>query len=195
MTIILPSPATVFTLRGLSGPYEYMPGWLGGIFDRAPYKPVRINYPATGAANSISEGARMFNEAARATPGFIIGVGHSQGSQALARVIEAWQNDPTAPSPERVVFILTGNPLRNPTGRGIGQPEFDGRMGKPAPASRYRVIDVARQRDGWAIKGAWWDFQQLLGMFTVHPKYQDVDLFSPANVVQQVGNTTFVTTP
>ena len=121
----------------------------------------------------------------------------SQGAQVLSRLIRKWENDPTAPSPDRVLFLLAGNPLRNPTGKGVGGREFDGGKGVATPDdSRYRVIDVARQGDAWAIRRPWWSLGGWLSLVAgAHLNYKVVDLNGPGNTVVTRGRMTWVTAP
>jgi pimeloyl-ACP methyl ester carboxylesterase len=196
MTINLPATATVFTLRGATA-VEHMPGWLSGIFDRPPYTPIRVQYPASMADNSITDGVRIINDLIRSTPGNIICCGHSQGAQVLSDWLRLYRDDDSAPGPGRLQFVLTGNPLRYHTGKLIGAPVVGprGTKGVETPTdTRWNVIDVARRHDGWAIKGAWWDFRQFLGMWTDHMNYRGVDIYSPENTVTQNGNITLITT-
>ncbi len=58
-------------------------------------------------------------------------------------------NDPSAPPPNRVMFILLGNPLRSVGGHGTGHREFEGTVGEPTPtATPWTIVDVARRYDG-----------------------------------------------
>jgi pimeloyl-ACP methyl ester carboxylesterase len=185
--IILPAPATVLYLRGMGASTNRMTGWCGGIFDHAPYTPKTVDYPADSSATSISTGIDMFNAAVRAEDS-VICVAHSQGCQVASAWMNKFGDDPTAPGSDRLQFVLTGNPLRYPTGKGIGLPEFGGTIGRATPIDApWRVIDVARAKDGWAIKGPvfsaqWW------GQFFVHPNYRNVNLFEPLSITY-IGNT------
>lgn len=190
MTLDLPESAIVFSLRGLNRK-EYLDGWLSGLFDTKPYVRVPLDYNASLTRGALASGAAAFDEAVRDCNDVIIGLGHSMGSQALIRWMRANWRNPAAPGPNQLVFVLTGNPLRNPTGKGIGAKEVDGMIGQPCPTDfPWRVIDVARRYDSWAIRRKWYDKPWL----QTHGNYRPVDLFSPDNEVTQRGNTTFVTT-
>jgi pimeloyl-ACP methyl ester carboxylesterase len=199
MTITLPSSATVYTVRGAGASLDMFSGWLKGIFDKPSYTVIPVNYPASMDAYSISDGVRMVNDLVRATPGPIVLMGHSQGSQVLSDFIGKYNDDPTVPAD--LTFVLCGNPVRNPTGQLVGAPVVGplGSKGVATPAySRWKVIDVARTGDPFAIKtnNPWWNlFADWYGKFFVHPFYKGVDLFGPANVITQNGNITLVTTP
>lgn len=197
--IELPAPASVFTLRGATK-NEHMAGWLRGVFDRPPYTVTRIDYPANMQADSIQVGVQRIDQFVDSTPGQKIGVGQSQGAQACTEWIYAHNDDPNAPGPDELMFVLTGNPVRNPTGHLVGNPTVGplGSKGRPTPLdSRWRVIDVARVGDPYAIAtGApWWQFwADWWGKIFIHGNYYGVDLFDPGNVVVQRGNITLVTT-
>lgn len=192
--IALPESATVFMLRGKGASLDkMMSGWCDGVFD--DYDVRQIEYPASGDYYSIRDGVVMLNEAVQNVAGHVAGpiivVGQSQGAQVADRWMEKYRNDPTAP--RNMIFVLTGNPNRNPTGRMIGQPEYGGTIGRPTPTDYpWPVIDVARSGDPWAIQRGW--FLNWWGSIFIHPFYQGVNIFDPANDVVQVGNTTFVTT-
>lgn len=192
MTITLPSPATVFYLRGAGAPLDYLTGWLKGIFE--PYMPIPVSYPANMDADSITGGVTEVDRLVRSTLGLIILVGHSQGCQVLTEWIIANKDDPTAP--DRLTFILTGNPVRNPTGQLVDAPVVGplGSKGRATPTdSRWPVIDVARKGDTWAIKAGNW-FTGWWGKLFVHPFYKGVDLFAPI-VETQDGNITSLVVP
>ncbi len=188
MSIALPANATVFTLVGLNfNTSDYMPDQLRGIFKSKNYTLRKVDYPASILPSSIRKGEQALDFYLRNTEGPKIVFAHSQGAQVCSRWMRNNAVDPTAP--RDVTFLLTGNPLRNATGRTIGRMEGDGRRGLATPTDLWRVIDVARARDGWAISSA-----GMWGALTIHPRYENVDLFSPKNAVTQRGNTTFVTT-
>lgn len=186
--IELPDEATVFMLRGKGAPLDKMNGWLDGVFDK--YDVRHVEYPASGDYYTIRDGVTMLNDSVRSVRGPKIVVGQSQGAQVADRWMEKYRNDPTAP--RDMMFVLTGNPNRNPTGRMIGSWEYGGTIGRPTPTTYpWPVIDVAREGDPWPIKRGW--FLNWWGSIFVHPFYQGVNIFDPANDVVQVGNTTFVT--
>lgn len=189
MTLDLPPAATVFSLSGLGG--KSLTGWLSGLFDHDPYHRIPLNYPANLSPHSLAAGAAAFDDAVRHCNDVIIGLGHSQGVQALLRWMERNRANVSVPGPSQLIFVFTGNPLRNNTGKGIGVKEVDGLIGRPAPTDfPWRVIDVARRYDSWAIQRKWWDKPWL----QTHTNYRPVDLFDPDNEIVERGNTTFVTT-
>lgn len=190
MAIVLPAVATVFTLRGAGAPLNALNGWCRGVFDHYPVH--ALNYPANMASNSISTGVTMIDQAVRATPGAIILVGHSQGSQAISVWMEKYKNDPTVS--RDITCVLTGNPVRNPTGQLVGGFVVGGGLGVATPNDTpWVVYDVARAGDTWAIKVGNW-FTGWWGKLFVHPYYTGVDLYAPGNVITRNGNLTLVTT-
>lgn len=188
--VTMPQNATVLTLRGLNRPLNALDNWLSGLFQRPGYTIKPIEYPASSDPASISTGKQMFDYWVKNTPGFKIGVGQSQGAQALTHWL--LDNDGTVPADE-LAIVLTGNPLRNPTGRLVGGYEFGGTIGVATPTdTKYWVIDVARRRDPWAFKSGW--FVNWWGSMFVHPFYEKVDIYAPGNRIAPVDNTLFITT-
>lgn len=197
----IPGSATVLTLSGLNfNLYNTMPRQFRGLFARPPYTMVQVKYPANIARNSIAKGVEMLDEALRTTPGPKIVMGHSQGAQVCSRWMREHANDTTAPKPDELLFILTGNPLRSTGGYIIGRKEVGGTIGVATPThTPWRIIDVARRYDGWAdwvqdehnklaVKNA------NIGKQTLHKKYDEVDFFSPTHTIWISGNTTYVLT-
>jgi pimeloyl-ACP methyl ester carboxylesterase len=197
----IPPAATVLTLTGLNfNLTNYMPRQFGGIFARPPYVMRQVRYPASLASNSISTGVEALDAALRATAGPLIVLAHSQGAQVVSHWLRQHADDPAAPSPDRLSFILTGNPLRAEGGHIIGRREVGGTTGAPTPVSpRWKVIDVARRYDGWADWPA--DETNRLavrnakaGMLILHPHYDAIALEDPSHAVWKRGTTTFVLT-
>jgi pimeloyl-ACP methyl ester carboxylesterase len=197
----LPHAATVLTLSGLNfNLTRYMPRQFGGVFARPPYTMREVRYPASLASDSISKGVAALDAALRTTSGPVIVLAHSQGAQVASHWMRQHADDPTAPSSDRLVFLLTGNPLRREGGYIVGRREVGGTIGLPTPVTtRWRVIDVARRYDGWAD----WPADETnrpavakarAGMFTVHKRYDAVSLHDPSNTVWTRGTTTFVLT-
>lgn len=147
-TLPLPPAATVLTLSGLNfNLTSYMPRHFGGLFAHPPYVLRKVRYPASLAPDSIARGVAALDAALRETSGPVIVLAHSQGAQVASHWMRDHANDSGAPSGERLVFLLTGNPLRAVGGYVIGRREVGGTIGEPTPvASRWRVIDVAPLR-------------------------------------------------
>ena len=156
--------------------------------------------PASLAPHSIAHGVAALDAAVRATAGPVIVLAHSQGAQVASHWMREHANDTGAPSGDRLVFLLTGNPLRAEGGYAIGRREVGGTIGQPTPAaSRWRVIDVARRFDGWADWPADTRNRRAVdaaraGMMRRHAHYDEADLLDPSHTVWTRGTTTFVLT-
>lgn len=197
----IPPAATVLTLTGLNfNLTNYMPDVFQGKFSRPPYRIVEVRYPASIGPQTISKGVRALDNAMRDTPGPLIVLAHSQGAQVASHWMREHANDPTAPAPNRVMFILLGNPLRSFGGSAIGHREFGGTIGEPTPITTpWTIVDVARRYDGWADSPS--DASNRLaaknanlGKRTYHTHYNEVDLDDPTHTVWSRGNTTYVLT-
>jgi pimeloyl-ACP methyl ester carboxylesterase len=176
---------------GQSGGGMYL-GWCKG-WANTRGQLVDVPYTASLDANSITDGVTALDAALKNTPGDVVVMGHSQGAQVISRWLREHADDPDAPDPSRVSFLLTGNPLRPGTGRIVGGVEVGGTTGQPTREdTRYQVTDVARQHDGWAIKGPLWGRNGWWGMFVDHMRYNNVDL---NNAISRtvVGNTIYLT--
>lgn len=125
-----------------------------------------------------------------ATPGTKVVFSYSEGARSVTAWLEQHADDPDAPSPDELSFVLIGNPTR----------AYGGSDNKVMPQTQYAVIDVSRQYDPAS------DFPDdptnliallnSLAAFTViHTDYEGVDLYSPANIVWTEGNTTYVFVP
>lgn len=199
----IPAEATVFTLSGLSfNLYNDMPQKFRGLFSQAPYVMKQIKYPASLAPKSITEGVRMLDEALAETSGDIIVLAQSQGAQVCTRWMDTYAGDTTREAlASRVVFVLTGNPLRS-TGNGaaIGVAEVDGLLGEPTRTDTvWPIVDVARRWDGWAeqpddLENKAATKNAELGKTLLHRGYGEVELFDTTHSVWTVGNTTYVLT-
>lgn len=199
--LAIPPVATVLTLSGLNFNFtRYMQNQFGGVFARPPYVMREVRYPASLASDSISKGVTALDAALRGTSGPVIVLAHSQGAQVVSHWMRQHAGDPTAPSGELLVFLLTGNPLRSEGGYIVGRKEVGGTVGQPTPVtSPWKVIDVARRYDGWADWPADESNRRAVenaraGMFQVHPRYDAVALDDPSHIVWTRGTTTFVLT-
>lgn len=197
----IPPPATVLTLSGLNfNLTNYMPRQFRGLFARPPYTLRKVSYPASFAADSIARGVIALDAALRDSPGTVIVLAHSQGAQVASHWMREHADDPAAPAGHRLVFLLTGNPLRAEGGYAIGRREVGGTIGQPTPVtSRWRVIEVARRYDGWADWPADTTNRRAIeaaraGMMRLHTRYDEIDLSDPTNTIWTRSTTTFVLT-
>lgn len=198
----LPSKATVLTLSGLTcNLTDSVDDQFGGMFKRAPYTRVKVQYPACVNKDSIPQGVSNLDKILKITKGPKIVIGHSQGAQVASRWMREHANDPKAPSASELTFILTGNPLRS-TGNGyiIGRKEVGGTVGVATPTNtKWTIIDVARRYDGWAdwvkdTNNKWAVKNAEAGKKYFHSNYDKVNLFDPYSTVWTKGNTTYVLT-
>lgn len=207
MTLPVFASGTVLSMVGLNFnrswggiPADYMPMALQGVFSASPYTMQKVSYPASTNKNSISTGVVNFNRAVRSVPGLKIGFGHSQGAQVMTHWMNQYKDDPTAPGPSELMFVLIGNPLRSTGGFIIGRPEVGGTTGVPTPTDTpWTIVDCARRYDGWPD----WVTDESIdiakqnansGKTKLHTHYENVNLFDPAHTVWSVGNTTYVLT-
>ncbi len=175
-TLPLPPAAAVLTLSGLNfNLTSYMPRHFGGLFAHPPYVLRKVRYPASLAPDSIARGVAALDAALRETSGPVIVLAHSQGAQVASHWMREHANDFGAPSGERLVFLLTGNPLRAVGGYVMGR--YDGWADWPADTGNRRAVEAARA-----------------GMMRLHTHYDVVDLFDPSHTVWTRGTTTFVLT-
>lgn len=201
MTLPVPASGTVLSMVGLNfNLTNYMPQALQGVFSTAPYVMQKVSYPASLSSRSISTGVKNFDDAVRSVAGQKIGFGHSQGAQVMTRWMNTYKDDPTAPDPSELMFILIGNPLRSTGGYIIGRPEVDGVTGVPTPTDTpWTIVDCARRYDGWAdwVTDTTNDMavqNANSGKQLIHTHYENVDLYDPDNTVWTAGNTTYVLT-
>lgn len=112
---------------------------------------VKIDYPASFAANSIDAGVKALDDFLHNTLGEKLILAWSQGAQVVSRWLRNLANFPVLPAPEEVEFFVFGNPLRKYGGYIIGRPEVGGQIGLPTlNDTPYRVTDLKMQGDGWA---------------------------------------------
>ncbi|HZN82026.1 MAG TPA: PE-PPE domain-containing protein, partial [Mycobacterium sp.] len=121
-------------------------------------------------------GVIALDNAIKSTPGEIIVFGYSNGAQIVSQWLTQHANDPTAPSPDRLSFVLIGNPTR-----------AYGGTSAPMPQTKYLVTDIAREYDvaadypnnpksryySLAVNNAW------AGFFSIHANYWDVNQYDP----------------
>jgi hypothetical protein len=196
----IPAEATVLALPGADLHLRNnMPEEFRGVFSRPPYTMKVIDYPRDLTARSIPTGIADIDSAIRATPGTIIVLAYSQGAQVASEWMRQHAQDPTVPGPDRLTFVLFGNPLRASGGDKVGHPTSR-TTGLATPTDTpWHIVDVARRYDGFADspedKGNEDAVRNAdLGKLFIHPHYEGVDLNDPSLQIWNRGNTTFVLT-
>ncbi len=170
----------------------------------------RVPYPASMTKFSIPDGVVSLDRMIKRTSGDLLVFGHSQFCQVVSRWLRTLAQEPDAPDPERVRFLLIGNPLRKYGGFGVGRKEFDskrGQVGLATPTdSPYEVEDVKLQYDGWAdhptLPGTWAhanaaaDRYLINGNRAIHAwGYRSANLNDPKRKTYVEGTTTYVMIP
>ena len=196
---------TVLTLSGLTyNVVDYMGDALHGFANSPGHVRKAVIYPAAASSKSIPAGVVALDEAIRSTGGDLVVLAHSQGAQVVGGWLREFAGRPDAPSPDRLSFILIGNPERrlgwNPERKG-----FDGEPLLPTPDdTQYRVLDITRRWDGWGNADNWPDggpglkdkAHLMFGQATDHTDYSKVALDDPEMKIRaQVGNTTYLVAP
>jgi pimeloyl-ACP methyl ester carboxylesterase len=184
--IVLPnSPATVLTVFPWEGSLE---DELQGFLCQAPNTCVQVDTFLWDP-----DAVTAIETAIDTTPDTKIVFGYSQGAVVVTRWLEQHADDPDAPSPDELSFVLIGNSTRAYGGA-------NARSIVVMPQTQYQVIDVARQYDMAA------DFPDnpfnllalanaLAGFTFIHIDYEGVDINDPANAVWTEGNTTYILVP
>lgn len=161
-------------------------------------------WPVTGLEDmpfgeSVAIGAANIRTAVRSTSGRVIVAGVSQGAVAVQSAMAILTEDPA--TPEDTVFILIADPnlaLFQPHGELL--PVFD-YVPQPLPETRFDVIVVINEYDGWADPIA--DptnmltvANALMAMQYVHPFAQNSDLSTvpPQNISVHVNSQGGITT-
>ena len=173
--------------------------WLG-LPAGTPVK--RVKYPASLAPRSIDDGVQALS-AHRRVPRPLFVFAHSQGAQVVSR----WLRErSTTADPDRIEFLLIGNPLRKYGGYGVGHPEVDGRTGAPTPtgtlprprreAAIRRLGRLPRYRRSVAVANANRDRCGINGTRAIHAMgYRTATLDDPARKTYREGLTEFVMLP
>ncbi|WP_445169752.1 PE-PPE domain-containing protein [Mycolicibacterium sp. Dal123E01] len=202
--------ATVLTLEGgfvgLQHIWHFVPTQLQGDLCKSPSHCQPVDYFAFPGGAFTDSGAAKVVQAINALPDGeqIVLFGHSQGGQVVYSDLRRFAADPAnAPDPSRLTWVSIGNP----------ENAYGGRRNKtetPAawlpPDTAYTGTEVIRQYDGWAD---WPDDPRnllavanaVVGMFSLHTDYRNVDLDDPNNVRLtpevngQPGNVTYVWVP
>lgn len=140
---------------------------------------------------SVRSQAAKLDAAVMASTGPTVVVLFSLSAVAGDGMVADWIADPaTAPGPERVWIVTTGNPLNR-----YGGTQRDRATAIPAEQP-YRHLDVVNQYDSVADRPARWGWysQQELSL-SRHLGYEDIDINDPVNLVYRDGNTTYMLVP
>jgi hypothetical protein len=178
----VPSPATVLTIFPWEGSME---DELQGALCQAPNNCVQIDQFLWDP-----NGLATIETTIDTTPGTKVVFSYSEGARSVTDWLNEHADDPDAPSPDELSFVVIGNPTR----------AYGGSDSQVMPQTQYQVIDISRQYDTAS------DFPDnpfnllallnSLAAFTViHTDYEDVDMHDPANIVWKEGNTTYVFVP
>lgn len=195
----------VLTVEPLGGNWVggTMPANFGGRITAGNHV-VEVRYPAAPTKGSIRDGVEALQAAIMSTPGDLLVFAHSQGAQVCSRWL---RTHALSANPDRVSFLLIGNPLRKYGGYGVGRPEFDGLIGEATPTDTpYLVTDVAMQYDGWADcptgKGLWANLNALADRYGINFGrgihtfgYRTADLHDPRRETYVEGRTIFALLP
>ncbi len=142
----------------------------------------------------LEQGLVNLAKAIDTTSGPKVVLAYSQGGMIATMWLTQHRDDASA---NQTMFILFGNPQRARNGLG---PAFNGKDTATPTDTKYKVIDICREYDS---ECDWPDDPSNLlavlnassGFLTVHMDYSKVDVNSPSNLTQTVGNTTYVLVP
>lgn len=203
--------ATVLTLEGglvgMQHIWHFTPTQLQGNLCTSPNHCQPVDYFAFPGGAFTDQGAAKVVQAIDALPSDeqIVLFGHSQGGQVVYSDLRRFAADPSsAPDPSRLTWVSIGNP-ENVYGGRRGKTETSTTPWLP-PDTAYTGTEVIRQYDGWAD---WPDDPRnllavanaVVGMFSIHTNYRQVDLEDPNNVRftpevnGQPGNVTYAWVP
>lgn len=188
--VIATAPTTVLALTPI-WPVRGLKDELQGALCRTD-NCVGISYPPFVTAAGVRMLADRLSGATDIGAGLdteTVVFGYSHGATVAARWIQKYADDPEAPSPDALSFVLMGNPHR-----------AHGHSLPPIPQTRYQVIDIVRQYDP---VGDYPDRFNVLAMLNVgssvvspiHLDYKDVDIDDPDNIVWTEDNVTYVFVP
>lgn len=180
-------------------------GWITNDYPRSMGLITGFDDPLFNVSTAIGKSNLDSLIAANVASG-VICFGYSQGATvATLWLNEHADNKDSAPPAENVSFVLIGSPNRPNGGLlaripGVYVPVLGVTFNGATPESQYEVTDVIRQYD---IFG---DFpvdplnpfsllNVLAGESTIHGDYIDVDVDDPSNLVEVIGNTTYVMAP
>ncbi|MCB0950213.1 MAG: PE-PPE domain-containing protein [Mycobacterium sp.] len=183
-----PGPTRALTLSLIAGGND---DDLRGVVCEAPRTCMPVPYPYLDRAAGVVE----LNKALHSSdaPAQQIVYGYSQGARVAKDWLDKYAGTEEALPSNALSFVLIGNPGRKYGGSRVS-------LGEMTPASEYNMLDVSRQYD--LSSDVPDDKSNLLAMLnayagfsSIHPDYEGVDIYDPANYVWKEGNTTYVFVP
>lgn len=187
----------VLTLQGLEmGGGDRMGGFLRGYATTAGRVRRVVDYGARLTV-PLATGADVLDREIRAaleTFDEATVIGHSRGAEAAGTWLARYARRAGAPPPDRLRFVLLGNPRRRYGGDGWGERTPDD--------TQYRVDDVTRRWDRWGNRDNWPSHpgafgsgvRLWLGSMIDHANYDEVAL-EDCQVRAVVGNTRYLVAP
>lgn len=152
-----------------------------------------IPYPSSANIFGIPTGVKMLSEELANTEGDVVVLAYSQGTYIPVLWMLQNANNPDAPDPKKVSFVVMGSPF-NKHGGTLAP------VSALLPESPYHVTDVTRQYDpasdfpdnplnAVALANA------AAGLLFIHLNYKNLDLESEDNITWTEGNTTYIFIP
>lgn len=187
---------TVLTLEGVEfGPLVPAP-WneaMDGPLCQSADTCREIPYPSSANIFGVPTGVKMLSEELANTEGDVVVLAYSQGTYIPVLWMLQNTNNPDAPDPKKVSFVLMGSPF-NKNGGTLAS------VSRLLPESPYHVTDVTRQYDPAS------DFPDnplnpvalanaAAGLLFIHLNYENLDLESEDNITWTEGNTTYIFIP
>ncbi len=166
-------------------------------------RPVTVPTNTNLTYAGLLAGRDVLNDYIRKTPGKKIVFAYSRGAQFASEWLRTYASAVDAPPASELSFVLIGNPQRR-LGGVVGK-TLDGVELQSTPDdTQYSVVDLTRQKDGWANSDNWPSPATLAartnlasrGKFVVHANYAFNSIDDPRNQVREVvGNTTYLVGP
>lgn len=195
MTTVLTVPPLLLGATGIS---QMVMSWMCQRYATTGGRvQVPVSTKASLARDAVVAGVDTLDRAIRGVKGDMIVFGHSQGAQIAGEWVRKYAGDRTAPGPDRLRFILTGNPQRGRAhgAKGGGTSLVDGSALPDTPNNaRWTVWDIARAGDKYAdplpgvLNGMRGGGIHTFGYFGL-----DLDVLPPP--VEIVGNTHYFVVP
>ncbi|HEY7052264.1 MAG TPA: PE-PPE domain-containing protein [Mycobacterium sp.] len=158
---------------------------------------IKDTYNASGQAG---------NGAARSSTDPITVIGISAGTIVVDEVMRQLANDPTAPPPSAIKFVVLADASQKHAGQAPSNSKWDpfskmsGYTFKPPPVTSYDLTVVTYEYDGWAdFPDRWWNglavANAMAGALILHPATWLVDLSTvPASDIKVTTNASGGTT-